>query len=489
MSVSFSTLVQRARPASNHATSAAFRDVLQKLPPTNVSTLGNGVRVACEENPLSKIATVGIWMDAGSRYEPAAYAGTARVLEKCGFLGTTNQTTAQITKAVEELGGQLEAEVGREHTYLYMKVAKENTDRAVGLLADVVQNARLADEDIAKARQLVLEDQRLFEERPDDIVMDNLHRCAFDSTPYGVGTPLYGTEDGVNKVTAEQLRKYRSDCISGGRVVVVGSGGVDHTVLEKAAQNYLGKLAPGGEKISALPESRYVGGEYRLWNLRYKTVNVAWAFETCGAACEDNIPLALACEIPGSFHRSQHELGQHAMHRVLKTFSSLDHSTPTNTHFNEKCIEIANPFLQSYKDVGLCGMYVVGRPAMGGPGDAGVMVEVLQYTIAEWCRFAQKMLHENELAQAKVNMKAQLLFNMDGSGNSAKDIGRQVLHYGRRVPLTEMYDRIDDTTGTNVQEVLQHYFYGRKPVYSYLGYIAAIPNYDWTQHWTYKYWY
>ena len=68
MSVSFSTLVQRARPASNHATSAAFRDVLSKLPPTNVSTLGNGVRVACEENPLAKIATVGVWMDSGSRY-------------------------------------------------------------------------------------------------------------------------------------------------------------------------------------------------------------------------------------------------------------------------------------------------------------------------------------------------------------------------------------------------------------------------------------
>lgn len=490
MSVSFSTLVQRARPASNHATSAAFREVLSKIPPTNVSTLGNGVRVACEENPLSKLATVGVWMDAGSRYEPIAYAGTARVLEKCGFLGTTNQSREQIAKAVEELGGQLEVSVGREQTYLYMKVTKENTDRAVGLLADVVRNARMEDADIVKARAMVHQDQHLFEERPDDLVMDNLHRCAFDSTPYGVGTPLYGTEEGVKKVTAEQMRNYRASTLAGNRVVVVGSGGVDHTVLEKAAKSYFGDLPRAPEKAATvIPESRYVGGEYRLWNLRYKTVNVAWGFETCGAACEDNVPLALACEIPGSFHRSQHELGQHAMHRVLKTFSSLDHSTPTNTHFNEKSIETANPFLHSYKDVGLCGMYVVGRQAMGGPGDGGVIVEVLQYTIAEWCRIAQKMLHDNELAQAKVNMKAQLLFNMDGSANSAKDIGRQILHYGRRVPLTEMYDRIDDTSASNVQEVLQHYFYGRKPVYSYLGYISSIPNYDWTQHWSYKYWY
>lgn len=489
MSVSFSTLVQRARPASNHATSAAFREVLKKLPPTNVSTLGNGVRVACEENPISKVATVGLWMEAGTRFEPMACAGTARVLEKCGFLGTTNQSAEQISKAVDELGGMLCVNVDRDHTYLYMKVAKEHTDKAVGVLADVVRNARLQDQDIAKAKQLVLQDQKLFEERPDDIVMDNMHRCAFDSTSYGLGTPLYGSEAGLEKVTPEVLRTYRSNCVAGSRMVVVGAGGADHTVLEKAAQRYLGDLTQGSERMDKPPASRYVGGEYRLWNLRYKTVNVAWAFQTCGAACEDNIPLALACEIPSSFHRSQHELGQHAMHRVLKTFSSLDHSTPTNTHFNEKCIEIANPFLKSYKDDGLCGMYVVGRPATGGPGDAGVMVEVLQYTMAEWCRFAQKMLHENELNQAKVNLKAQLLFNMDGSANAAQDIGRQVLYFNRRVPLPEMYDRIDDTTATNVQEVLQHYFYGRKPVFSYLGYLAAIPNYDWTQHWTYKYWY
>ncbi|PBJ69822.1 mitochondrial processing peptidase, beta [Trypanosoma cruzi cruzi] len=489
MSVSFSTLVQRARPASNHATTQALRSVIAKIPPTNISTVGKGVRVACEENPLASVATVGVWLDAGTRHEPAHYAGTARVLQKCGLLGTTNQTGAQIAKALDEIGGQLTVQVGREQTHLYMRVTKQNTERAVGLLADVVRNARLADEDIQAAKQAVLKEQHEFEERPDDVCMDNLYRCAFDSTSQGLGTPFYGTETGVARVTAEQLKSYRSSALHANRVVVVGSGAVDHTALERAATSHFGDLVAAPTKSAGFPEARYVGGEYKLWNLRYKTVHIAWGFETCGAACEDSLPLALACEIPGPFHRSQHELGQHAMHRVLKTFSSLDHSTPTNTHFNEKCIEIANPFLQQYKDTGLCGMYIVGRPAQSGPGDAGAMIEVFQYTMAEWCRICQKMLHQHELEQAKVNLKSQLLFNMDGSTNSAEDIGKQVLHYGRRIPLEEMYARIDDVTPTNVQEVLQHYFYSRKPVYSYLGYCAYIPGYDWTQHWSYKYWY
>ncbi|KAG8346559.1 Insulinase (Peptidase family M16) Peptidase M16 inactive domain [Trypanosoma vivax] len=489
MSVSFSTLVQRSRPASNHATTQLLRGVLARLPPTTLSTIGSGVRVACEENPLASIATIGIWLDAGTRHEPAQYAGTARVLQKCGFLATSNRSATQIAGAVDSLGGQLSATVGREQTHLYVRVSREKVEEAVAFLADVVRNARLSDEDVAVAQRAVLEEQREFEQRPDDICMDNLHRCAFDSTEHGPGTPLYGTETGTSSVTPSQLRDYREKAVSGHRIVVVGTGAVNHTVLERAASRCFGDLSGRTVALPGEMMARYVGGEYKLWNLRYKTVHIAWAFETCGAACEDSLPLALACEIPGPFHRSQHELGQHAMHRVLKTFSSLDHSTPTNTHFNEKCIEIANPFLHQYRDTGLCGMYVVGRPAQAGPGDGTAMIEVFQYTLAEWCRICQKVLHPNELEQAKVNLKSQLLYNMDGSINSAEDTGRQVLQYGRRIPLEEIYARIDDITPTNVQEVLQHYFYGRKPVYSYLGYCANIPGYDWTQHWSYKYWY
>lgn len=486
MSVSFSTVIQKARPARTHAVGAALRDAISKIPPTNVIALGNGVRVAAEENPLAKFATVGLWIDAGTRNEAAEYSGTARVLEKCGFQGTANQSREQISKAIEELGGQLNVNIDREHSYLYMKVAKENVTKAVGLLADVVRNARLQDGDIAEAKKLVQTQRHEFEERPDEIVMDNLFRGAFDSTVAGLGAPLWGDKHKIDLITKDAIKAYRDANIVGSRVVVVGAGGVDQTVLENAAQQYLGDL-PKDARRNVI-ETRYVGGEYRLWNLRYKTTHIGWSFETCGANCEDSLPLQLATQITGNFHRSQHDLGQHQLHRVLKTFSSLDHSTPTNTHFNEKAIEVANGFLKQYSDAGLCGMYIVGRPASAA-GDAGVMHEILQYSMSEWCRFTQKVLHPVELEQAKVNVKSQLLFNMDGSSNTAEDIGRQVLYHGRRVPLEEMYNRIDDVTPSNVQEVLQHYFYARKPMFSYLGYAYPIPNYDWTHHWTYKYWY
>lgn len=488
MSVSFSTVIQKARPARTHAVGAALRDVIAKIPQTNVSSLNNGVRIACEQNPVAKFATVGLWMDIGTRHEMGEFSGVSRVLEKCGFLGTTNQSKQDIAKAVEELGGQLTVNVDREHTYLYMKVAEKNVNKAVGLLADVVRNARVSDEDVATAKKLVKQEQSEFEERPDDVTLDNLFRAAFDSTVSGIGAPLYGDKNKLDVITKDVVEKFRRSNLAGSRVVVVGAGAVNQTELEKAASQYLNDL-PKDAKREVPVDSRYVGGEFKLWNLRHKTAHMTWAFETCGANCEDSLPLQLATQITGNFHRSQHELGQAQMHRVLKTFSSLDHSTPTNTHFNEKAIETANSFLKQYSDGGLCGMNIVARPCQTAIGDASVLHEILQYSMSEWTRFSQKVLHEVELDQAKVNVKSQLLFNMDGTSNTAEDIGRQVLYHGRRVPLEEMYNRIDDVTATNVQEVLQHYFYARKPVFSYNGYIYPIPNYDWTHHWTYKFWY
>lgn len=485
MSVSFSTIVQRARPASNHKTTAAFRDVLAKIPRTNVIAIGNGVRVAAEENPNAKFATVAVNIQMGTREDTTECHGIGRVLTKCGFLGTSNLTRDQISKSINEIGGQLTVKFDRESTFLALKVAKTNVTRAVSILADVTRNARFADEDISAAKQIAEQERIEFEDRVDEVVEDNAFRQAFDSTDCGIGASLYGNQYDIAKISRDKLLEHRARNIVGSRITVVGSGAVNQTELEKAATQYLGDL-PRGDNKSPI-NTRFVGGEFRLWNLRFKTCHTIFAVETCGAACEDSIPLQLVTQVTGNYHRSQVDLGQAAIHRTLKMFSAHDFSGPTNTHLNEKCIEVANSFCKQYSDSGLIGQYLVTRPVVTGPGDAGSTWETLQVSMNEWARLAQKHLHETEAEQAKVNLKAQLLFNMDGSVNSAEDIARQVQLYGRRVPLDEMYARIDDVTPNNMQETLYHYFFAKRPLYSHMGYTYNIPAYDYSQHWTYKY--
>jgi processing peptidase subunit beta len=181
MSVSFSTIIQKARPSPAAATSHAMREALAKIPPSAVTKLGNGVRVATEHNHHAKFATVGIWVDAGTRYDQRHSQGLSKVLQYAGFQGTLSADRQQLARTIDELGGQLTVETGRDQSYVALKVAKDNVPKAVAFLADVVRNARLTDADVEAAQKEVETARHQAEELVDGLVHDNLHVCAYDA--------------------------------------------------------------------------------------------------------------------------------------------------------------------------------------------------------------------------------------------------------------------------------------------------------------------
>lgn len=474
MSASFSAAIKRA---SRIPKEECFQTIINKAAPTTVSTLKNGLRVACETNSASKMATVGVWMETGSRYEDSYYAGTAQLLQKCGFIGTTNQSSQQIASAVSELGGQICGHVGREYSYVYMNVSKDHVNKAIGLLADVVRNARLSDADVVAARKLVLVDKKLEEEQHDNLVLDNLFHTAFGSTSNGLGVPLYGTETSLGKVGAEQLSEFRSKNIRGNRIVVVGSGDVDHTMLEKAAQSSFGDVEMG-LVVPSLSETKFQGGEHRMYSQKGMTA-AAWAFECAGATSSDIIPLALASVSKHAISSSP--ISSQMMDSIISgafvSKKALKHATITVT-----------PFLHTFKDSGVCGVLLSGLPKSSDASVGRMVADELQSSVAQWHDFSRRSMGESDLQQAKGALKRHLLFKMDGTANSALDIGKQVLQIGRRVPLNEMYERIDGVTSSTLRGVIDHYFIRRPLAFSYMGSIDAFPTYSSAQKWSNKYW-
>lgn len=488
MSVSFSTITQKARLQPIAATSIAMRRALAYIPPTTVSALKNGVQIAAEENPNAKFATVGIYLDVGTKNEQRHNNGLLQVLFQSSLNGTVGKDRKALSAAVDEIGGHLMTKVGREHSYLAIKCARENVQKAVAILSDMVRNADLSAENVKSAKKAAEFARHQSDELVDDLTMDNLHICAYDATDDGgLGLSLNGTHQGIQAVSEKELDTFRTTHFTGPRMLLVGSGAVNHGELEKYGEQFLGDVSNANNKPK--PNARYVGGDYRLWNLRMKTAHIAWAVETMGAASGDNTALQLATQIHGGFHRSQHELAQHAVQRATKVFSSIDFGTTSSAGFPCEAPETTTGFFNQYEDTGLVGQYIVARTYKTAPDLANSLWDILQYSMCDWARLAQKSVHNQELDQAKVNMKSQLLFNQDGATNSFEDIGKQVLHFGRRVPLDEMYARIDDITPTNLMEVLQHYYYARRPVVSAYGYIYIFPAYDGICHWTWKYWY
>jgi len=125
-------------------------------PQTRVTTLPSGLRVATESSLASRTATVGVWIDAGSRFETEETNGTAHFLEHMIFKGTAKRTVRELEEEIENMGGHLNAYTSREQTTYYAKVMNKDVPKALDILADILQNSKFDDNRIIRERDVIL---------------------------------------------------------------------------------------------------------------------------------------------------------------------------------------------------------------------------------------------------------------------------------------------------------------------------------------------
>lgn len=140
---------------SPHPTLADHTSILS-FPSTRVTTLPSGLRVATETNLAVKTATVGVFIDAGSRFETDETNGTAHFLEHMIFKGTEKRTSWEMEEEIENMGGHLNAYTSREQTAYYAKVLDNDVPVALDILADILQNSKFEEKKIERERDVIL---------------------------------------------------------------------------------------------------------------------------------------------------------------------------------------------------------------------------------------------------------------------------------------------------------------------------------------------
>lgn len=148
-------------------------------PQTQISTLPNGLTVATESSPSATTATVGVWIDAGSRAETAKTNGTAHFLEHMAFKGTQKRSQHALEIEVENLGAHLNAYTSREQTVYYAKSFKSDVPKATEIVADILKNSKLEEQAIERERDVILREQEEVDKVMEEVVFDHLHAVAF----------------------------------------------------------------------------------------------------------------------------------------------------------------------------------------------------------------------------------------------------------------------------------------------------------------------
>ncbi|MCA1053561.1 insulinase family protein [Rossellomorea aquimaris] len=208
-------------------------------------TCQNGLRIVLEEIPTVRSVAIGIWIATGSRNEDVDNNGISHFLEHMFFKGTKTKSAREIAESFDSIGGQVNAFTSKEYTCYYAKVLDNHAEYALHTLSDMFFESAFDEDEMAKEKNVVYEEIKMYEDTPDDIVHDLLSKAIYEEHP--LGYPILGTEETLSTFNKEKLKQYMHEMYTPDQVVVSIAGNVDESFIkdvEKLFGSYEGGKGP-----------------------------------------------------------------------------------------------------------------------------------------------------------------------------------------------------------------------------------------------------
>jgi predicted Zn-dependent peptidase len=194
--------------------------------PIRKTRLRSGLRLVTERLPSLRSAAVGCWVGTGSRDEPEHLAGASHFLEHLLFKGTERRTAVEIAETVETVGGDMNAFTAQELTAYYVRVPDSSLPLAVDILSDILWSPALRDDDIDSERQVILEEIRMRDDTPDDLVHDLFAGAMFPGHP--IGREVIGSPETIQAMTRADIAGFHAGHYHPSNVVIAVAGNIDH---------------------------------------------------------------------------------------------------------------------------------------------------------------------------------------------------------------------------------------------------------------------
>ena len=439
--------IPKLTPASSHP-----------KPVTKVTTLKNGLRVASEDN-YGAVTALGMFVDAGSRYESESNSGVSHLLEHMAFKATDTRSTLRLVRDIEDIGGQFGASSAREFSIYQGECLREHADRAVELLADTLLRPKLAAWDIEEQRKTIGYELEEMEVNAQSVLTEMLHAAAYGEQG-ALGRPLWCPKRNLGKLGEPELRAFMASHFTAPRMVL-SAAGIEHDKLVALADKYFGALPtapPTGAAPPKTAKSAYVGGDRRLQGDSPLT-HVTLCFDAGGWLAPELLEVCtLHMLLGGGGSFSAGGPGKGMYSRLYTNVLNKHHWVDSATAFNSM-----------YNDGGLFGIY--GTCA---PGDAGRLVDVMA---AELAAVASVAPSAEETQRAKNQLKSSVLMKLESRQVLFEDIGRQVLTYGKHESAADLCKRIDALTPQMLQKAAQKALKSKISLAAF-GDVSAVPSYD-----------
>ncbi|PGL67983.1 pitrilysin family protein [Bacillus sp. AFS055030] len=387
-------------------------------------TCKNGVRVVIENISTVRSVALGVWIKTGSSNETPELNGVSHFLEHMFFKGTKTRNAKEIAESFDSIGGQVNAFTSKEYTCYYAKVLDTHADYALEVLGDMFFNSTFDEGELEKEKNVVLEEIKMYDDTPDDLVHDLLSKVMYETHP--LGYPILGTEETLKSFNGDTLRQYMKDFYTPDQVVISIAGNIDDSFIKRVEDlfgNYEGKKK---DVNFGIPTIHY-GQIARKKETEQAHLCVGYRGLELGH--NDLYPLIALNNILGGSMSSR--LFQDVREQKGLAYSVFSYHS-------------------AYQDSGTVAIY-----AGTGKSQINQLFETIQETLKV---LNAEGITEKELNNCKEQLKGNLMLGLESTNSRMSRNGKNELMLGIHRSLDEVIQLIDGVTIDKVNDIAKFVF-------------------------------
>ena len=399
--------------------------------------LPNGVVIVTERMPHVRSVSVGIWLGTGSRAESPDRNGIAHFIEHMVFKGTEKRTAEQIAQSVDSVGGMLDAFTAKEMTCFNAKVLDEHLPVAVDVLSDLVLHPRFDAADIAKEKQVVLEEIKMEEDNPEYLIHELFTQNFWRGHPLGM--PILGTPETVSGFSNGSISECYAEWYAPNRIVVTAAGNLEHARLVDLAAHEFGDLTRAAAPPKPAPPRTHAAIDQRD-KKELEQVHIVLGVPSYPLAHERRYAASLLNVILGGGMSSR-------LFQNIRERQGLAYAIESD--------------LSPYTDSGVLSVY------------AGTSRESAAQLIRSVCDELRSVradgITAEELRRAKDHLKGSMMLSLESTSSRMSNLARQAMYLGRFITLDEMLTSIEKVTREEVHTIARDFFDPERITLTILG--------------------
>jgi len=375
--------------------------------------------------PHVRSVSIGVWLSRGSRHEPLEQSGIAHFVEHMLFKGTSTRSAEDIAQTIDSIGGQMDAFTSKEYAGYYLKVLDEHVPLAVDVLSDIIMRPAFADTDIEREKKVVLEEIKMVEDTPDDLVHEIFSEHLWEGHP--LGRPILGSPESVSSLTSDVLRRYFSTTYTAPNLIVAAVGNMEHEQVRALVSRAFDGMPGHGTPLAEKPPHVVPRVIVRNKDL-----------EQCHVCLGTN----------GLKQDHADRYASYAVNTVLG--GSMSSRLFQNVREKRGLAYAVFSGLSAYRDAGAMTIYAgCANEAVG---------ELIDVVVGEIRRLKDEPMSDDELRRAKDHLKGSLMLGLESTSSRMSNLARQEMYFDRQFSLDETIQGVENVTHEDVQRVTDELF-------------------------------